>query len=467
MSRGPKLDVLIVGAGIAGPAVAIGLSRAGHTVTILERYPKLHDYGAGVEIHPNGVRALRCLGVAPQLEEFVHRVDLLEIRDGFTGEVIGIDPYNKNGFAANYYGDEVWSANWKDCQRTLLETAKQHGSRVIFGADIEMVDVKKCIVKLRKSNEKNEPHDFRADVIIGADGIDSMVRSSIPSISHIKPVVAEEQCWRSTVSLQKMVSAKLEGLLQPGNEMVWTAPGKYILSAPSFAQNHYDVITCVQQSIDVPNARWGVKSTPDEARQDFRDFCPEAQKLLSLLDESVMWTLAEIPTLNTCRSENGRVVLTGDAWHAMLPHVGNGTASSLEDAVCLATCLDWSYSRTRKQAESQALSDVELQSTVSQATSIYESLRAPRVARIQKAGHEGFDFLGSKNSDFIATRNEILAKGSEDFTQRLDALERGECPTKKSLRSPDVNARFPTEAFRQWLSGYDIVDATRAELQER
>ena len=63
------MDVIVAGAGLGGLAAAVGLHRAGHTVTVLERAPESRETGAGIGIMPNGVLALDALGLGAAVRE--------------------------------------------------------------------------------------------------------------------------------------------------------------------------------------------------------------------------------------------------------------------------------------------------------------------------------------------------------------------------------------------------------------
>lgn len=145
----------------------------------------------------------------------------------------------------------------------------------------------------------------------------SAIRHAIPALAKFDPRPLEEQCFRCTVPKDKMWgNPLLEPLLQTGDEMCWTAPGKYVLSWPLPPNRAYDVVICIQRRSDISAGRWGVKADPEEARRDFQDFCPQVRELLDHIDECVKWTLADLAPLPTCRSENGKAVLIGDAFHA-------------------------------------------------------------------------------------------------------------------------------------------------------
>lgn len=246
----------------------------------------------------------------------VTKNNYLELRNAFTNQEIGHLPQNVKNAAKYQYGEEMWNTNRRDYQETLAKAAEENGARILFDADVIRVDVDRCAVTLKDGRE------VAADCVIGADGMKSAVRGSIPETADVEPLPLEEACFRCTVKKEDMrANPKLNWLLESGNEMAWSAPGRYILSWPLPPNRDYDVVTCIQRPSDVPAGRWGVTATPDEARREFQDFCPEVVELLNHINTAVKWTLAELPPLKTCRSDNGKVVLIGDAFHALIPHI--------------------------------------------------------------------------------------------------------------------------------------------------
>lgn len=448
------LDILIVGAGIAGLATATALTRnnKSHHVTILESHPSLNEFGASIGILPNGVRGLRSLSLESQFAKVVTWNGFAWVYDGFTNETLGYLPQNKENYSVTNYGDENWNINRQDYQNVLSEAAQIGGAKVVFGVAIENIDVENCVVSCA------DGRSFSADVIIGADGMNSVVRKHIPKTSNVEPVAwISETAYRCTVPKSKMIgNPLLQDLLDNPMESVFAVPGRYVLAWPLPPNRPFDIVLCITEPGDVPLGKWGHRVDVEEATSRFQDFCPKIKELLSHVDRAVKWTLGELPPLETCKSDNGRVVLVGDAWHAMLPHTASGGNSAIEDAVSLAECLHWAWQKHQKDGEG-------LHSAISRATQAYEDLRKPRVERMQRAGHEGYNFLSAGGEDAVA-RNKALAAAKVFYDSELALSEE-----ERMARHPvprDMHCRFALEPYLQWLYRYDAVAETEELLSK-
>lgn len=182
--------------------------------------------------------------------------------------------------------------------------------------------------------------------------------------------------------------------------------------------------------------------------------CTKVKELLRHVDRAVKWTLGELPPLETCKSDNGRVILVGDAWHAMLPHTASGGNSAIEDAVSLAEYLHWAWEQHHHNGK-------DFGTSISQATQTFEDLRKPRVERMQKAGHEGYTFLSASGDDAIV-RNDALAAAKVFYDAEL-ALPEEERMARQPVQ-PDMNCRFGLEPYIQWLYRYDAVAEAKESL---
>jgi salicylate hydroxylase len=308
----PGLSIIIVGAGIGGLGAAVALSRKGFRVTVLEGKPALNEFGASIGVMANGVRIIEYYGLRERFEPIVSKANFIEARNGHTGKVIGRITQNAGNSSEIEFGAETWIIHRADYQRVLADAALANGAEIMFSANVTGVTTK----SERPTVYLEDGRTLTADLVVGADGLRSAVRSAIPETSHAEPRKLFEQCWRITVPKEKMRgNPKLEWLLTCGNDTPWLAEGRYVLSWPMPAHRSFDVVCCVARTSDVPAGLWGVKDDPANVQKLFADFCPEVVELLSHIDGCVKWTLAELPPLTTCRSANGSVVLLGDAFH--------------------------------------------------------------------------------------------------------------------------------------------------------
>lgn len=83
--------------------------------------------------------------------------------------------------------------------------------------------------------------------------------------------------------------------------------------------------------------------------------------------------------------------------------------------------------------------------------------------RMQRAAHDSYQFLGAKE-DFIETRNKLTAEQAKYFDQEIAIPEEERRARPKA--APDMDARFPAEAFLQWLYAYDATAETKKYLSK-
>lgn len=167
---GPRIAV--VGGGIGGLAAAAFLRRAGLTATVYEQAPALGEVGAGLVVAPNAVRLLRRLGVMEQLLRRAVPLDWgWEFRRWADGSVLSVEKLS--GVCERLYGERTYVVHRAD----LLETVKSAvpGDWVLLGARCTSIDENPHGVRLRFADGSR----VEADVVIGADGVHSVVRGTI------------------------------------------------------------------------------------------------------------------------------------------------------------------------------------------------------------------------------------------------------------------------------------------------
>ncbi|KAL1595337.1 hypothetical protein SLS60_010028 [Paraconiothyrium brasiliense] len=191
-----KLDIVIVGAGLGGLALAIALARRGHAVQILEQAPQLGEVGAGIQIPPNSGRLLHRWGVFEHLEKWAVQPEAINFRRWEDGTVIGHtalgDAFEDN-FETPYY--VVHRAHFHEA---LHQRALQLGVVVKLGCKVVKYNEKQGSVMLDNGIM------VRGDLVVAADGIKSVARDSMFPDEHHEPIFDGFAAYRATVDVKKM-----------------------------------------------------------------------------------------------------------------------------------------------------------------------------------------------------------------------------------------------------------------------
>ena len=324
--------VLIVGGGIAGLALANSLTQHGFKPVIVEIARTLQPHGLGLAITPNGLLALRRLGLADRtiaasvvlrqrvVADANGQVRLTTDYTGFREPVVGI---YRNALLDVLTRD-------LDCDIRLggtLSKLRDNGQTVV----VEFKD--------------GSTEEF--NVVVGADGLDSSVRAI--AFEGPRPAYRGYRAWR-TVIPREVEDEK--------DFVVRSKPGVLIGTFPVAKELQY--VFGLEQGDDDADAN-------TEHWRHVRRLTSYFDIGASRLGERVKVTTPVIytPVYEVLRDNwvRGHVVLVGDAAHAMVPMNAQGAAMALEDAVVLG----------------QALST---EPDVGQALRAYEQTRIPRVKTV-------------------------------------------------------------------------------------
>ncbi|MGC9539061.1 FAD-dependent monooxygenase [Streptomyces sp. UG1] len=321
VAHGPR--IAIVGGGIGGLAVAAFLRRAGLTATVYEQASALTEVGAGLIVAPNAVRLLRRLGV---MERLLRRAVPLEwaweFRRWADGGVLSVE--RLSGVCERLYGERTYTVHRADLLDAVRSAVPDDWVRL--GARCASVDAGSDGALIGFADGSR----VEADVVIGADGVHSVVRGAVagPAPPEYSGICA----FRTVVPAH----AAPDFARRPA-QTLWLGPGRHFVHYPISGGDTVNVVA-VAPAGDFTDESWSARATVEEFHAEFADWDPRVTDLITAGDDAPgRWALLERAPLR--RWSLGRVTLLGDAAHPMFPFFAQGAAQSIEDAAVLARCL--------------------------------------------------------------------------------------------------------------------------------
>lgn len=306
-------NVLVVGAGIGGLAVAAALGQRNVDVDVVEIKPDSTVYGVGINQPANSLRALDKIGVLDQI------LDVGVVYDGYT-----FNDHHNNRIVAikSQLGDERVPPNCalprRELSRILIGASEAAGAKVRYGTTVAEIDDRGDGVGVTFSDGSSGDYDL----VIGFDGIKSPLRRRLFGDAY-EPVYSGHVVWRVTVPRPESVerSDLFQSPRSKGGYIPLTTESMYLLLVTSEPEGvHYE-------PADFPDMLRERLSEFEGPLGDIRENLKEG-------DDIVYSPLSEVllpPPWN-----KGLVVLGGDAAHACTPHITQGAGMALEDAVVLA-----------------------------------------------------------------------------------------------------------------------------------
>ncbi|MFE7168148.1 FAD-dependent monooxygenase [Streptomyces sp. NPDC057616] len=372
LPHGPR--IAIVGGGIGGLAAAAFLRRAGLTATVHEQAAELTEVGAGIIMAPNAVRLLRRLDV---MRTFLRRAVELEwgweFRRWADGSVLSVE--NLTDACEELYGERTYVTRRSDLLDTIRSAVPSTWLRL--GERCVSVEASPDDVLLRFADGSRA----EADVVIGADGVHSVVRGVLAG--RTPPEYSGVCAFRTVVPAH----AAPAFALRPA-QTIWLGPGRHLVHYPIAGGSAVNVAAFAPAGDHVEES-WSATATTEEFHAEFADWDPRVTDLVLAGGRPGRWALLDRAPLR--QWSRGRVTLLGDAAHPMYPFFAQGAAQSIEDAAVLAICL-----ATSPDDPEQALKR-------------YESARIPRTTRLQEFSHARRDTNHLPDGPEQETRDTSLA----------------------------------------------------------
>jgi len=317
MSSRP-LRAAIVGGGIGGLSAANALLRRGLDVTVYEQASKLGEVGAGLAVFPNALRVLERMG----LKEALARVGAKY------GE--GSEYYRMDGTPVapiTTTDSSGWNGIHGLHRADLLDVLADALPEGTVRTSHKCVDFEQDADEARLTFANGET--ATADVVIAADGIHSVLQKHV--VETARPVHSGSVAYRGLLEADKLPGWR-KGACQ-----LWMGQGKHFMTYPVRSGTLINYVAFIPTSEETRES-WSAVGDRDKLAAEFTGWDPRVTGLLEKVETCFWWGLYDRQPLDTWT--NGRLVLLGDAAHAMLPHLGQGANQAIEDGVALGVLLE-------------------------------------------------------------------------------------------------------------------------------
>jgi salicylate hydroxylase len=323
------LRVVIVGAGIGGLTAAAALRQRGFEVQVYERAAKLGEVGAGLQMGPNAVKVIRALGIEDKFVKVAAQPETrisLKWDDGTERVRSQMKGVMEEKYGASYH--TVHRADLHGLLASLLPEESVH-------TGCECVSVENtgngAVLRLADGQE------IEADVLLGADGIHSLVRTSL--FGEAEARFTNQICWRIILPMEELHNAadKLPVRLNGSEYTGWLGPTGHVLFYPLRGGKLLNIFAG-RVSTEWADEDWAVPSDVNEILDAYAGWHPGMLHILSRAKEAYKWGIRDRDPLEHWVS--GRIALLGDAAHPMMPTLAQGAAISMEDGYAIARYLD-------------------------------------------------------------------------------------------------------------------------------
>ncbi len=321
-----KQRIAIVGGGMGGLTAAVLLQRAGFEVTVYEQAKQLARIGAGINIYPNGMNVLRATGVVDQLMALGQVPKTWFSRVWDTGDLLYSQPQQE---WHRKYGEPHTILHRGDLQGALA--AKLQPGSLQFDKHVLGIDEAGDVLTVRFADGAS----VEADVVIGADGVNSKVRELL--LGPEPPKYSGFVAYRSVFPASRLSRAlDSDGCKFWSDDRHWANEDRHMIIY--YTTKAKDEVYFVTGS---PDPHWEGTSPVDVTIQEVKDhyagFHDEVQRVIDASTHISKWPLLIRDPLPLWSS--GRIVLLGDACHPMKPHMGQGAGMAFEDAAILVRCM--------------------------------------------------------------------------------------------------------------------------------
>ncbi|XXH02598.1 hypothetical protein Hte_008977 [Hypoxylon texense] len=417
MTETYKLRIAIIGAGIAGLGVAIALkNHPAIDVQLYEKSAELKEIGASIALGPNGMRTLERLGVDNALEDEIafrnkSRYPMI-YRHWQTNEILSTDSH-AGEVEYRHLTSRFYRAHLHDALAQHVDPSRIHLSKSFESVTTDAATQQLLITFTDKTTAT-------ADIIVGADGIHSPVRTFF--------VPTSSTGWTGWVAFRSVFPyshvAHIQDLPDEANHF-WGPDRTFFIS--KLGKDLFTVVGSYQADPNAPDApykdsTWNSDGDVNVLKEFYKDWSPLVRQIVDAVPYTRIYPNSAAQTLDTWVLGGGKVTLAGDAAHAHGGAFAAGGSLALDDAWAFAASISHVFpeNATRKPTDAEIL----------QALRIYEKTRKPHTDKVMRVVHDN--------------NTKKLARASQA----------GDPETDEQLR-----ARIKNRADPSWIHEHDVQAA--------
>jgi 2-polyprenyl-6-methoxyphenol hydroxylase-like FAD-dependent oxidoreductase len=300
----------IVGAGFVGLTVAARLAQAGWSVRVHERAAEIRAFGAGIWLWDNGAQVLHAIGCADEALRGSNGIPRMWNMDG-RGRMLHEIPFAE---LHSDSGARMFCVTRQQLLMAIHGAAQKAGAEFVVNSHVVRADPAGVI-------ETEAGRTYKADLVVGADGVNSKVRDSLGLLSsrheHIDGAI------RVLVDHVAGRTDKPEWAYL----LEWWSGSRRLLYSPCDSKVFYFCFAA--QRRDARGSR-----TPLDV-ESWGNSCPTVADLIARVKGPTRYDIFE--TVKLRRWHKGRVAIVGDAAHSMPPGLGQGCGMGIANGIALAS----------------------------------------------------------------------------------------------------------------------------------
>ena len=418
------LDIVIVGAGLAGLAAAISCASGGHKVTVYEAAKELAEVGAGLQITPNASRLLYQWGLEEAIRPRVAEPTVLAVHRYSDGKTLA-EEHDFHISIRRKYGAPFVDMHRVDLQKILYEKAISLGVVVELNQRISAIQS----TSTRPTVAFTSGKEVGCDLVVGADGLWSKCRESMMQKVD-QPLPTGDLAYRIVLEADKISDPELRAWVADPQCHFWIGPNSHVVGYSIRAGTMFNLVLLCPD--DLPEGLARTAASTIEMRALFAGWDPILTRFLEQVEKVDKWKLMHREEVGSWTNQQKNFVLIGDSCHPMLPYLAQGANSSIEDGGVLGRIL--SYVNNKEQ--------------LPWAIELYEKVRKPRSDRIVRETFHQRDAFHLPDGPEQQARDEVFA----------------------SQLGQEISMKFPSRwtcpQVQPWLYGYDAYAEADQAVKE-